>query len=61
MPVCDRCGLMAATCEMRRRRGSKAGGFLCKDTPVCVRRRGVVWQAARANRRTIEEELEARR
>lgn len=42
MPECRRCGVVQPTCEVRRIRSdakSGAGGYVCKDTVGCNRRR----------------------
>lgn len=36
MPVCNKCGVMKASSEMRR---SPKSGHLCKDKVACSRRR----------------------
>lgn len=45
MPVCNRCGVMQATAEMRR---SPKRGHLCKDKPACAARRRKQRRRARA-------------
>lgn len=39
MPVCNHCGHMDATVNLRRRRPPHTGEWACKDTTQCKARR----------------------
>ena len=38
MPVCEKCGKMDATVNLRRRRPPHTGNWACKNTDPCKRR-----------------------